>query len=311
MANVAIIGAGNVGANTAFFIAERNIGDVLLYDLQFGTAAGKALDMMEAAPIRGYQYSIRAIESVAAARDSALTVIAAGSGREPGMRREDLFARNIAVVDELARELSGYPGVVLIATEPVDLMVMRFQQTSGIDRRRVLGLGGALNSARLRHILSRRLHITTENISATVIGRHSTAMIPLLDYSRINGIPVSVLLDEETRESVIEETRNAGDLIVEMSQRASSYYGPSAVAADIAQAVLWDTKQIMPVSFVWDGHYGISDVAMSLPVVLGRKGVERILEPALTEEQKHALLESAGNVEKIWATGAGVGKEQK
>ncbi len=301
MANVAIIGAGNVGSNTAFFIAERNIGGVLLYDLDAGAARGKALDMMEAAPIRGYQYSIDALDSIEQTRESRMVVIAAGAGREPGMKREDLYARNMPIVDDLAAQLRDYDGVVLIATEPVDLMVMRFHQQSGLPRTRVIGLGGALNSARLRHVLSRCLNITTENISATVIGRHSSAMIPLLEYSRVNGIPVTVLLDEETRERVIQETRTAGDLIVEMSQRASSYYGPSAVAADIAQAVLWDTHRIMPVSFVWDGYYGVSDVAMSLPVVLGRDGIERVLEPRLDKERTSALVESARELEKIRA----------
>lgn len=310
MANVAIVGAGNVGANTAFFIAERNIGDVLLYDVQSGTALGKALDMMEAAPIRGYQFGIRAVESIESTRESEIIVLAAGSGREPGMQREDLFARNLSVIDTLAEELEGYSGVVLVATEPVDLMVMRFQERSGVAATRVLGLGGALNSARLAHILSRRLHITTENISATVIGRHAGAMIPLLEYSRVNGVPVTVLLDEETQDQVIRETRTAGDLIVEMSQRASSYYGPSAVAADITQAILWDTKRIMPVSFVWDGdgHYGVSGVAMSLPAVLGRSGVERVMEPRLSAEQLELLRKSAGDLRTIMAGAAG---EQK
>lgn len=301
MANVAIIGAGNVGANTAFFIAERNIGDVLLYDLEYGTAAGKALDMMEAAPIRGYQYGITAVESLQETQDSVVMVIAAGSGREPGMQREDLFDRNVAIVDSLADELRDYAGVVLIATEPVDLMVQRFQQQSGLDAHRVIGLGGALNSARLRHILSRRLGITTENISATVIGRHAGSMIPLLDYSRVNGIPVPVLLDEETQTQVIQETRGAGDLIVEMSQRASSYYGPSAVAADIVQAVVWDSRRIMSVSFVWDGQFGVSGVAMSLPVVLGRTGVQRVMEPVLSDADRTIIRRSAEEVRTIAA----------
>lgn len=314
MANVAIVGAGNVGANTAFFIAERSIGDVLLYDVQHGTAVGKALDMMEAAPIRGYQHGIHAVEAIASTMDSSVLVIAAGSGREPGMQREDLLARNLPMIDALAEDLKRYAGVVLIATEPVDLMVMRFQERSGLDSSRVLGLGGALNSARLAHILSRRLHITTENISATVIGRHAGSMIPLLNYSRVNGIPVTVLLDEETRERVIEETRTAGDLIVEMSQRASSYYGPSAVAADVAQAVVRDTKRIIPLSFVWDGdgHYGVSGVAMSLPVVLGAKGVERVLEPRLTAEQTDAVRASSRDLQTIMAAGsAAAGKEHQ
>lgn len=301
MANIAIIGAGNVGANTAFFIAERNIGPVVMYDVQEGMATGKALDMMEAAPIRGYQHAIRGTDSMADLADADLTIIAAGSGREPGMKREDLYVKNAELIDSLASQMSSYKGTVVIATEPVDLMVMRFQKTSGLKANRVLGLGGVLDSTRLRFALSRALGITTENISATVIGRHSDQMMPLPEYCRVSGVPVTALMEQADLEKVLEETRSAGDVIVDMSQRASSYYGPSAAAADVVQAIAWDTRRILPVSFVWDGQYGISDVAMSLPVVLGWTGVSRVMEPKLTQEQVQALQRSADDLKAIYA----------
>ncbi|MDA3950703.1 MAG: malate dehydrogenase [Spirochaeta sp.] len=301
MANIAIIGAGNVGANTAFFIAERNIGPVVMYDVQEGMATGKALDMMEAAPIRGYQHAIRGTDSMDDLADADLTIIAAGSGREPGMKREDLFVKNAELIDSLASRMSSYKGTVVIATEPVDLMVMRFQKTSGLKAHRVLGLGGVLDSTRLRFGLSRALGITTENISATVIGRHSDQMMPLPEYCRVSGVPVTALMEQADLEKVLEETRSAGDVIVEMSQRASSYYGPSAAAADVVQAIAWDTRRILPVSFVWDGQYGISDVAMSLPVVLGWTGVSRVMEPKLTQEQVQALQRSADELSEMYA----------
>ncbi len=303
MAHVGILGAGNVGANTAFFVAERNIGDVLLHDIDEGVAIGKALDLMEAAPIRGYQYGIHPAASLDDLKDTRCLVVAAGSGRQPGMRREDLLVKNGELIDSLADELKGYQGVVIIATEPVDLMVYRFQQRSGLDWHRVLGLGGVLNSTRLRHIISRRLGLTAESISATVIGRHSDQMLPLLEYTRVNGVPATVLMDEETQEEVIRETRVAGDLIVDMSQRASSYYGPSAAATDIIQSVIWNTHRILPVSFVWEGHYGIRDVAMSLPTVLGQAGVERVLEPQITQEQVRLLQSSAEEMIALRAKG--------
>ncbi|HKK48157.1 MAG TPA: hypothetical protein VJ932_03630, partial [Alkalispirochaeta sp.] len=151
------------------------------------------------------------------------------------------------------------------------------------------------------YALSRELGITTENITATVVGRHSDQMMPLVDYSRVNGVPVSTLMDEVHLAQVLDETRNAGDLIVEMSQRSSSFYGPSAAAADVVQAIVWDTKRILPVSFVWDGQYGIAGVAMSLPTVLGFTGIERVLEPKLSQDQVQNLKTSADELTSIYA----------
>ncbi len=300
MAKIGIVGAGNVGANTAFFIAERNIGDVVMYDIQEGMAKGKALDMMEAAPIRGYQRGIRGSDSFEDVADTDIAVITAGSVREPGMKREDLYLKNVEIVDEIAGKMKSYNGTVVIATEPVDVMVMRFRETSGLKASRVIGLGGVLDSTRLRFALGRVLGMATETISATVIGRHSTRMMPLAEYCRVSGVPVSALMEADELEAVFEETRNAGDVIVEMSQRASSYYGPSAAAADVVQAIAWDTRRILPVSFVWDGQYGIKDVAMSLPVVLGWTGVVRVLEPELSEEQVGVLKKSAEELQAIF-----------
>ncbi len=301
MANIAIIGVGNVGANTAFFIAEKNIGSVVMYDIQDGLAQGKALDMMEAAPIRGYQYGISGTNSMDDVADTNVTVVAAGTVRQPGAKRDDLFTRNAEIIDGIAQSMTGYGGTVVIATEPVDLMVMRFREKSGLDASRVVGLGGVLDSTRFRYALSRDLGITTENITATVIGRHSDQMMPLVDYSRVNGVPVSTLMDDVHLAKVLDETRNAGDLIVEMSQRSSSFYGPSAAAADVVQAIVWDTKRILPVSFVWDGQYGIGGVAMSLPAVLGFTGIERVLEPTLGQDQVQLLKKSADELASIYA----------
>ncbi|MFW5694426.1 MAG: malate dehydrogenase [Alkalispirochaeta sp.] len=301
MANIAIIGVGNVGANTAFFIAEKNIGSVVMYDIQDGLAQGKALDMMEAAPIRGYQYGISGTNSMEDVADTNVAVVAAGTVRQPGAKRDDLFTQNAEIIDGIAESMQGYGGTVVIATEPVDLMVMRFREKSGLDASRVVGLGGVLDSTRFRYALSRELGITTENITATVIGRHSDQMMPLVEYSRVNGVPVNTLMDDVHLAKVLDETRNAGDLIVEMSQRSSSFYGPSAAAADVVQAIIWDTKRILPISFVWDGQYGISGVAMSLPTVLGFTGIERVLEPQLSQDQVQSLKKSADELTSIYA----------
>lgn len=305
MAQIAIIGAGNVGANVAFFVAERNIGSVVMYDIQEGMATGKALDMMEAAPIRGYQYGISGTDDFKDVLDTDVAIMAAGTGRVPGMKREDLFTKNLDLIDGIARDMADYKGSVVLATEPVDLMVKRFQETSGLPASRVMGLGGVLDSTRLSHALGRTLGITTENISALVIGRHSDQMMILPDYCRVSGVPVAALMDQGDLERVMEETRTAGDVIVEMSQRASSFYGPSAAAADVVEAIIRDTGRVLPVSFVWDGdgHYGIKDVAMSLPAVLNRSGITRAMEPVLSDEQVAALKGSADELQAIYGRG--------
>lgn len=305
MAQIAIIGAGNVGANIAFFVAEKNIGSVVLQDIQDGMAMGKALDMMEAAPIRGYQYGITGTDSFDDVLDTDVAIMAAGTGRVPGMKREDLFTKNRDLIDGIARDMADYTGTVVLATEPVDLMVMRFRETSGLPASRVLGLGGALDSTRLRHLISQELGVTTENISTMVIGRHSSQMIPLPEYCRVSGVPITALMETDDINAVIEATRSAGDAIVEMSQRASSFYGPSAAAADIIEGVIRDTGRVLPVSFVWDGdgHYGIRDVAMSLPAVIGRSGITRVLEPVLTDDHVTALKRSADELQAIYGRG--------
>jgi len=302
---IAIIGCGNVGANSAFYIAERNIAGVVMFDIQPGLAMGKALDMMEAAPIRGYQHPIRATDSMEEVLAAAVIIVAAGSVRAPGMHREDLYGRNAGLIDTLAGDLRGYPGVVILATEPVDLMTLRLVERAGLAGPRVLGLGGILDADRLRALLGRELGITTENVAATVIGRHSEQMIPLADYCRVSGVPVRALMDAGRFDALADETRRAGDVIVEMAQRASSYYGPSAAAADLAQAVMWDTRRILSVSTLWSGQYGISGVAMSLPAVVGAGGAERVLEPRLGPEQIETMQRSARELRQIHSGGAG------
>lgn len=299
MANIGIIGSGNVGANSAFFIAERNIANVSLYDVQDGLAFGKALDMMEAAPVRGYQRQIAGVKAMDELMGHEAVVLAAGTVRSPGMKREELYEANASIIDELAQGLQNYGGVVINAIEPVDALTTRFVERSGLPWNKVVGLGSILDAARLRYLVSEKTGVTAENIVAMVVGRHSDAMIPLAEYTKISGVPLTQLLNHKEIEAVFDDLRKAGDLIVEMARRASAYYGPSAVVADIAKAIAWDTRAVLPVSFVWQGQYGVDGVAMGLPVILGRRGIERVLEPELTNEQKSALVSSAEELKTL------------
>jgi malate dehydrogenase len=296
---VSVIGSGNVGANTAFFIAEKGITDVALYDIRDGTASGKALDMMEAAPIRRYRGRIRSADSLEVIADSEMVILAAGQVRKPGMKREDLFGANREMAAELADQIGRLAphAKVLVATEPVDMITAEVVRHSGLNRRQVMGIGGCLDAARLRFFAARELGLSAESISALVIGRHSDAMIVLLRYCSVSGLPLTSLLSEEQLESILEKTRNAGDLIVGMAQRASAFYAPSAAAADLVDSIHMDLRRVMSVSVLLQGEYGINGVAMSLPAVIGRDGAQRILTPALTEEEEQKLKRSAADLQ--------------
>jgi malate dehydrogenase len=302
---VTVIGSGNVGANTAFFIAEKGITDVALYDIRDGLAKGKGLDMMEAAPIRRYRNRIWEAESLEVVADTETVILTAGAVRSPGMKREDLFEANRSIVAELAPELARLaPQVkVLVATEPVDLITTEFVKRSGMDRSKVMGIGGCLDVTRLRYFAAQELGLSPENVSATVIGRHSDAMIVLLRYCSVSGLPLTSLLSEEQQRSMIEQTRRAGDLIVSMAQKASAFYAPSAAIADLVDAIHMDLRRVTCVSLFFKGEYGIDDVAMSLPAVIGRKGIERVITPNLTKEERKRLRISAAELEKILASG--------
>lgn len=293
MATIGIIGGGNLGANTAFFLAERNVADVILYDTQEGRPQGKALDITEASPVRAYLSKVSGTNSIKEIFNTDLVIVAAGSVRKPGMQRDDLFGENSGVINELAAALKTYKGVVIIATEPVDSMTTLFVRTSGLPSTKVMGIGGCLDSARLRYLIGRELSMSTESISAVVIGRHAGDMIPLPAYCRVSGIPVKSLMTARKLAALIDELKKSGDLIVDLAQRSSAYYGPSAVASDLAEAVVRDTRRIMAVSHMMDGQYGIKGVALSLPAVIGRNGIERTLTPVLEDGQKRILTDSA------------------
>lgn len=299
MAHIGIVGSGNVGANAAFFIAEKGVADVQLYDIQEGMSTGKALDMMEAAPIRGYRTKLSGTDRLDVLLQSEIIVVTAGAVRQPGQKREDLFGSNRGIIEELADALKGTTAKIIMVTEPVDLLTALFVKRSGIKRRQVMGLGGMLDSTRLRYLIARELKLTFENVSALVVGRHASQMIPLPEYCSVSGIPITRLLPEETITRLFDDTRSAGDLIVTMAQRASAYYGPSAAAADLAEAIHLDTGRVLSVSVVLQGEYGLDGVAMSLPAVIGRNGIEQVLQPRLSAAQKSQFEKSAKELETV------------
>jgi malate dehydrogenase len=307
MVPVGIIGSGNTGANAAFFIAEKGIANVLLYDVREGLSTGKALDLMEAAPVRTYRTKITGTDSLDEVLRSPIIVISAGSVRKPAMKREELFDDNVTVLRELAGALKGRKDdvKVIIVTEPVDLLTTVFILESGLPREAVLGLGGLLDSTRLRYAVARDLDVSVEDVSALVMGRHNEEMIGLPRYCTVSGVPVLNLMIPEQFGSIMDETRRAGDFIASMAGRSTAYYAPSASVAELVDAMVRDTRRLLPVSLLLQGEYDVEDVAMSIPGMIGREGVLRVYLPRLEESELEQFRKSARKMKDFLEKRAG------
>ncbi len=290
---IGIIGSGNVGANTAFFLAEKGVDHVILYDVQEGLARGKALDMMEAAPIRGYRTTIQGTDNPEDVLNSDIVILTAGSVRKPGMKRDTLYQENKQIIEEYAQKITNPDTKVIIVSEPLDVMTTIFTEKSILPSSQVLGLGGLLDATRLRFLIADELKMSMENVATQVVGRHTNDMILLKDYCCVSGMSIDNFLSDEKINELFEQTRNAGALIVEMAGRASAYYGPSAVAAELAEAITLDTGRVFSVSHVLNGQFGIENVALSLPALIGRTGIKQVVEPSLTKDEIEILKQSA------------------
>ena len=301
MKRVAIIGSGNVGANSAFFIAENRTASVTLVDVKEGLATGKALDMLEAGPIRRYDTSIRGENEMEKIRGSDVVVIAAGRVRAPDQSRDELYRDNSHLVMAICEDVKRLaPGAVVInVAEPVDMMTLLAQKILGFDRTRVLGVGGLLSSTRLRFLVSHALGVSSRDVTGMVIGPHRPSMVVLRDTIRVSGIPVDKLLPAETVDEIIGEVRRAGDTILQMAQRSTAYYAPSAAVAALVEAIARDTKAILPVSIRLEGEYGLGAIALSVPAQIGAKGVEKVVPIKMTIDEKRELVNAAND---LWAS---------
>ncbi|MDD2763728.1 MAG: malate dehydrogenase [Opitutaceae bacterium] len=295
MKRISIIGSGNVGTNTAFFVAERRTTDVLLVDIKEGVAAGKSLDLMEAGPLRGYVTAIRGSVRIDDIAGSDIVIIAAGRVRKPGEQREDLYRDNAPTVRAIARDLRRLaPGAVVInIVEPVDLLTLLVQETLAADRFKVMGVGGLLSSTRIRCLVSRALGVSPREVTGLIIGPHHPSMVFLRDTIRVSGIPATILLGEERLRQLIEEARDAGDTILQLAQRSTSYYAPSAAAAALVDAIACNTRALLPVSVRCEGEYGVKGLAIGVPAYVGERGVTRILELKLAATDRDAFDQAA------------------
>jgi malate dehydrogenase len=289
--HVSIVGGGNVGTNTAFFVAENRAASVTLVDVREGITTGKALDLMEAAPIRGYDTRIQGSDRIEAIEGSDVVLIAAGRVRRPGEDRTDLYRDNARTVGGICEQIRSLaPGALVInVVEPVDLLTLLAQETLGFDRFRVMGVGGLLSSTRIRYLVSHAFGVSPREVTALVIGPHRQSMVFLRDTIRISGVPAAQLMDGAKLDALIEEARAAGDTILTLAQRSTAYYAPSAAAAALVQAVVRDTHAVLPVSIRCQGEYGVSDLAVGVPAMVGAGGVERVIDVALSDPEQQAF----------------------
>ncbi|MFH1561805.1 MAG: malate dehydrogenase [Nitrospirota bacterium] len=296
MKKVSIIGAGNVGATTALLIAQKELADeVILVDVLPGLAEGKALDMAQAGAIEEFEVNLTGTSDYSKIHDSQLVVITAGLTRKPGMSREDLLRQNANIVEEITLNIVKYSpnSIIIVVTNPVDVMTYHVWKVSGFPAQRVLGQAGVLDTARFCYFIAKELGISTKNISSIILGGHGDSMVPLPRYTTVSGIPLTELMEEDTINRLAERARKGGGEIVELLKTGSAFYTPASATVQMAETILKDKKQILPCSVYLEGQYGISDIYIGVPAKLGVNGVEEIIELKVTEAELSALQTSA------------------
>ena len=296
--HVAVIGAGQVGSTTAHLLALKGLAHVTLIDIVDGLAAGKALDLAESAPLEGFAVSVKGTTDFDALAGSRLIIITAGLARKPGMSRDDLLVANANIVGPLAERVARLApeAVLLIVTNPLDIMVALALSRSKLPRQRVLGMAGVLDTARLRAFVALRLGVAPADVQAMVLGSHGDLMVPLTRTITVQGQPLSSRLPAAEIAQLVQRTKDGGAEIVALLKQGSAFYAPASSVVEMAGAILRNTHAILPACVALEGEYGLRDVCLGVPVQLGAAGVERIVELDLTSEERAALAVSAGHV---------------
>jgi malate dehydrogenase len=298
---VTVVGAGNVGANCALRIAEKELADVVLVDIVEGVPYGKALDLLQSGPVQGYDVLIAGANDYDATSDSDLVILTAGFPRQPGMSRDDLLLKNHAIVQAATAQVAKYSpnAVLIVVTNPLDAMCWTALKTSKFPRNRVVGMAGVLDTARFRTFIAGELQVSVENVTAMVLGGHGDTMVPLVRFTNVSGIPIAELLDAATIERLVERTRNGGAEIVKYLKTGSAFYAPSAAAVEMAESILRDKKKVLPCAAYLEGEYGIDGLFVGVPVKLGSRGIEKIYTIRLTPEEDAQLKKSAAAVAEL------------
>jgi malate dehydrogenase len=298
---ITVVGAGNVGATVAQYAVERELGDVALVDVIEGVPQGKALDLLQAGPVHGYDALVTGSNGYDDTAGSDIVVITAGLARKPGMTRDDLLFKNAEIVSSVVDQVvSRSPNAILIlVTNPLDAMVQLAWKRSGFPPERVLGMAGVLDSARFRTFIARELRVSVENVTAFVLGGHGDSIVPLPRYSTVSGIPITELLPADRVEALVKRTRDGGAEIVNLLKTGSAYYAPAASVVEMVEAILKDKKKILPCAAYLRGQYGVTGLYVGVPVKLGRQGVEQVIEIKLKADEQAAFQRSAAAVREL------------
>jgi malate dehydrogenase len=293
---ITVVGAGNVGATTAQRVAEKELArTVVMVDVVEGIPQGKGLDQWQSAPIEGFDSRVIGANGYDETAGSDIVIITAGIARKPGMSRDDLLNTNAGIVKQVAEQVKATSpnAIIIVVSNPLDVMCYVAKQVTGFPRERVLGMAGVLDTARYRAFLAEALDVSVRDIQAMVLGGHGDTMVPLISYTSVSGIPITQLIDKGKLDAIVDRTRNGGAEIVKHLKTGSAYYAPSAGAVQMAEAIVNDQKRILPCAAWLEGEYGMSGLYLGVPCKLGRKGLERVIEVELTADERAALEKSA------------------
>jgi malate dehydrogenase len=298
---ITVVGAGNVGATVAQYAVERELGDVVLVDVVEGLPQGKALDLLQAGPVHRYDCRLVGSNGYDETAGSDIVVVTAGLARKPGMTRDDLLFKNAEIVASVVEQVvpRSPQAILILVTNPLDAMVQLAWRKSGWPPERVIGMAGVLDSARFRTFIARELDVSVENVTAFVLGGHGDTMVPLPRYSTVAGIPITELLPPERIAALVQRTRDGGAEIVGLLKTGSAYYAPGAATVEMVEAILKDKKKILPCAAYLTGQYGVHGLYVGVPVKLGRRGVEQVIEIRLTDEEQAAFQRSAAAVREL------------
>lgn len=300
---VSVIGGGFTGATTAFLLAQKELSDVVLVDIPQaeGPTKGKALDMLEASPVQGFDANITGTSDYADTADSDLVIITAGIARKPGMSRDDLVQTNQKVMKAVTAEIVKYSPdcTIIVLTNPVDAMTYTVLKESGFPKNRVIGQSGVLDTARFRTFVAQELKISVKDVTGFVLGGHGDDMVPLVRYSYAGGIPLETLISKDRLDAIVERTRKGGGEIVQLLGNGSAYYAPAASLVEMTEAILKDQRRILPAIAYLEGEYGYNELYLGVPTILGAGGIEKIIELDLTAEEKAGLDKSAEAVRNV------------
>lgn len=298
---VTVVGSGNVGATTAQRLVDQQLADVVLIDILEGVPQGKALDLLEAGPVQGYDFQLIGSNDYEDTKDSDVVVITAGLPRKPGMSRDDLLLKNAGIVKQVTENIVRHSpeSIIIVVSNPLDAMCQVAKSVSGFPRERLMGMAGILDSARFRTFIAQELNVSVENTHAFVLGGHGDTMVPLPRYSTVAGIPITELMPEDRVEALVQRTRDGGAEIVGLLKQGSAYYAPSASVVEMVEAILRDKKKILPCCIHLEGEYGVNDLYVGVPVKLGAKGAEEVIEIALSDQEKGQLQHSVDAVTEL------------